>query len=181
MRYKEPKKQSQYAPSPGSAEDIATKAITERRTVQGDRGESDKAEKLPVAEREKQLEEVLVSEGVPEREAKQIAVEYVRSNVKFLSQEAEIPAPVMFDVKSKAGTLIILINTKHPAREHFFDLLKQQGAESDTPAQKALKLLLSAWARLEDESAGTGRKQILEDARQDWGRLARDFLQAANE
>jgi hypothetical protein len=42
-------------------------------------------------------------------------------------------------------------------------------------------LLLSAWARLEDEAAGSGRKQHLEDARQDWGRLARDFLQAANE
>ena len=54
-------------------------------------------------------------------QAKQLAVEYVRSNVKFLFQEAEIPAPVMFDVKSKAGTLIILINTKHPARAHFFD------------------------------------------------------------
>jgi hypothetical protein len=181
MRYKEPKKQSQYVPPPGSAEDIATKAISQRRTVQGDKGESDRSEKLPVAEREKQLQEVLVSEGVPEPVAKQIAVEYVRSNVKFLFQEAEIPSPVMFDVKSKAGTLIVLINTKHPAREHFFDLLKQEGAETDTPAQKALKLLLSAWARLEDESAGTGRKQILEDARQDWGRLARDFLQAANE
>lgn len=166
---------------PGSAEDIATKAITERRSVQRDKGESDKSEKLPVAEREKQLQEELVSEGVPEPQAKQIAVEYVRSNVKFLFQEAEIPVPVMFDVKSKAGTLIVLINTKHPAREHFFDLLKQEGAETDTPAQKALKLLLSAWARLEDEAAGSGRKEILEDARQDWGRLARDFLQAAND
>jgi hypothetical protein len=46
----------------------------------------------------------LVSEGVPEPQARQIAVEYVRSNVKFLFQEAEIPAPVMFDVKSKAGS-----------------------------------------------------------------------------
>ncbi len=62
-----------------------------------------------------------------------------------------------------------------------FGILEQEGAETDTPAQKALKLLLSAWARLEDEAAGTGRKQILEDARSDWGRLARDFLQTANE
>src|SRR5205823_4303116 len=138
----------------------------------------DKSERLPLAEREKQLEAELVSEGVPETQAKQIAVEYVRSNVKFLFQEAEIPGTAMFDVRLKAGTIIILINTKHPAREHFFDLLKQEGAEVDTPAQKALKLLLSAWARLEDESAGTGRKQVLEDARSDWGRLARDFLQA---
>ena len=136
---------------------------------------------MPVAEREKQIEAELISEGVPEPQAKQIAVEYVRSNVKFLFQEAEIPGTAMFDVRQKGGTIIVLINAKHPAREHFFDLLKQEGAEVDTPAQKALKLLLSAWARLEDEAIGSGRKQILEDARADWGRLARDFLQAANE
>jgi hypothetical protein len=105
----------------------------------------------------------------------------VKSNVKFLFQEAEFPGHAMFDVSLKGGTIIILINSRHPAREHFFDLLKKEGAETDTPAQKALKLLLSAWARLEDEAAGSGRKQHLEDARQDWGRLARDFLQAANE
>lgn len=181
LRIKEPRKQSQYAPAAGSAEDTGTRAVTQRRTQFGDKGASDKEEKLPVAEREKQLREELVAEGVPEVEAKQLAVEYVKSNVKFLFQEAEIPGTAMFDVRLKAGTIIILINTKHPAREHFFDLLKQEGAEVDTPAQKALKLLLSAWARLEDEAAGTGRKQHLEDARADWGRLARDFLQAANE
>lgn len=179
-RTAEPRKQSQYTPPPGSAEHAGTKAVTERRTQLGDKGETDKSEKLPVAEREKQLREELVAEGVPETEAKQFAVEYVKSNVKFLFQEAEIPGTSMFDVRLKAGTIIILINSKHPAREHFFDLLKQEGAEVDTPAQKALKLLLSAWARLEDEAAGSGRKQMLEDARADWGRLARDFLQAAN-
>lgn len=180
-RTKVERKRSQYTPPAGSAEDVATKALTHRRTQIGDKGASDKSEKLPVAEREKQLEAELVSEGVPETQAKQIAVEYVRSNVKFLFQEAEIPGTAMFDVRLKAGTIIILINSKHPAREHFFDLLKQEGTEVDTPAQKALKLLLSAWARLEDEAAGSGRKQVLEDARSDWGRLARDFLQAANE
>jgi hypothetical protein len=180
-RTAEPRKQSQYTPPPGSAEHAGTKAVTQRRTQLGDKGESDKSEKLPVAEREKQLREELVAEGIPESEAKQLAVEYVKSNVKFLFQEAEIPGTAMFDVRLKAGTIIILINSKHPAREHFFDLLKLDGAEVDTPALRALKLLLSAWARLEDEAAGSGRKQMLEDARADWGRLARDFLQAANE
>jgi hypothetical protein len=180
-RMAEPRKQSQYTPPPGSAEDAGTKAVAQRRSQFGDRGASDKEEKLPVAEREKQLKEELVAEGVPETEARALSVEYVRSNTKFLFQEAEIPGTAMFDVRLKAGTIIILINTKHPAREHFFELLKQEGAETDTPAQKALKLLLSAWARLEDEAAGSGRKQALEDARSDWGRLARDFLQAANE
>ncbi len=168
-RTAEPRKQSQYTPPPGSAEDAGTKAVTQRRTQLGDKGESDKAEKLPVAEREKQLRDELVAEGVPESEAKQLAVEYVKSNFKFLFQEAEIPGTAMFDVRLKARTIIILINSKHPAREHFFDLLKKEGAEVDTPAQKALELLLSAWARLEDEAAGQGRKQMLEDARSDGG------------
>jgi hypothetical protein len=181
IRTKEPRKQSQFTPAPGSAEDAGTKAVSQRRSLMGDKGESDKAEMLPVSEREEQLRTELVNEGVPEPEAKQLAVEYVRSNVKFLFQEADVPGPAMFDIRLKAGTIIILINSRHPAREHFFDLLKIEGTEADTPAQKALKLLLSAWARLEDEAAGSGRKQVLEDARSDWGRLARDFLQAANE
>ncbi|MBV8383723.1 MAG: hypothetical protein JOZ63_14030 [Planctomycetaceae bacterium] len=53
-RSKEPRKRTQYAPAPGSAEDIATKALNQRRSVQGDKGESDKGEKLPLEEREKQ-------------------------------------------------------------------------------------------------------------------------------
>jgi hypothetical protein len=179
-RMAEPRKQSKYVPDPNSAEAAATKALIDRRVAHGDKGASDKAEKLPKAERVKELSDELVSEGVPEAVAEPLAVEYVNLNVKFLFQSAEIPGTAMFDVRLKAGTIIVLINSKHPAQEHFFDLLKVEGADADTPAQKAVKLLLSAWARLEDESAGTGRKQMLEDARSDWGRLARDFLQAAN-
>jgi hypothetical protein len=61
-----------------------------------------------------------------------------------------------------------------------FELLRQENADTDTPALMALKLLLCAWARLEDE-AGEQRRQRFEDTRLDWGRQARDFLQAANE
>lgn len=167
-------------PPPGSAEEIATRATLRRRQVYGDKGQSDQAEKLPQDQREQELENELIAEGVPEQQAKEIAVAYVRSNIKFLFQEAEIPGPAIFDVKSKAGTIIININTRHPASEHLFELLKQENAEAETPALKALKLLLSAWARLEDE-AGDQRRQQLEDTRQDWGRLARDFLQETNE
>jgi thioredoxin-like negative regulator of GroEL len=87
---------------------------------------------------------------------------------------------VFIDVKAKAGTIIINVNTRHPASEHLFELLKPSNSDADPPALKALKLLLTAWARLEDE-AGDARRQHLEDIRQDWGRLARDFLQEAAE
>jgi hypothetical protein len=170
----------EHAPPPGSAEEIATRATQRLRQTYGDKGKSDQGEKLPQDQRAQELEKELIAEGVSEQQAKEIAVAYVRSNLKFLFQEAEIPGPVIFDVKSKAGTIIININTRHPAREHLFELLRQENTETETPALKALKLLLSAWARLEDE-AGDQRRQQLEDTRQDWGRLARDFLQAANE
>jgi hypothetical protein len=146
------RKHGKYAPEPGSAEELATRATQKRRDDIGDKGASDQGEKLPVTQREKELENELVAVGVPEPEAKEIAVEYVKSNVKFLFQEAEINGPVIFDVKSKAGTIIVNINTKHPAREHLFELLKEGSAETETPALKALKLLLMSWARLEDEA-----------------------------
>lgn len=178
QRMREGARKGDQGPAPGSAEDIATRATRKLRQQYGDKGQSDQSEKLPMDQREQELEKELIAEGVPEQQAKEIAVAYVRSNIKFLFQEAEIPGPAIFDVKSKAGTIIININTRHPAREHLFELLKQ--ADTETPALKALKLLLSAWARLEDES-GDQRRQQLEDTRQDWGRLARDFLQTANE
>lgn len=40
-----------------------------------------------------------------------------------------------------------------------------------------LKLLLMAWARYEDEQPEGKRKQDAQDARIDWGRLARRFLE----
>ena len=165
---------------PGSVEDIATRATRKRREQLGDRGRSDREEQKPPSERAAELTLELIEDGVDETTATQLAVEAVRSNVKFLFQDSEIPGAAFFDIKSKAGTIIINISTRHPASEHLFELLKAGNTEPDPPALKALKLLLTAWARLEDES-GEARRQNLEDVRQDWGRLARDFLQEAED
>jgi hypothetical protein len=167
-------------PGRGSAEDIATRVTRQRREKMGDKGLSDKDEKLPAKKREEDLAEELEAEGMSRGDAKARAGDYVKSNLKFLFQEAEVPGGAVFDVRSKAGVLIININTKHPAHEHLFELLREEeGAEENSPALKALKLLLTAWARLEDE-AGDERRQELEDTRSDWGRIARDFLKAVN-
>ena len=73
-----------------------------------------------------------------------------------------------------------ILNENHPARDGLFELLKNEEGEADFPALKSLKLLLEAWARMEDEASGP-RKQALEDIRSDWGRMARDFLQEAEQ
>ncbi len=163
------------APPPGSAEDIATRATKRRREVTGKDSDSDQDENLPKEDREKGLADELIGEGVDEKEAKEIAVEYVGKNVKYLFQHAPVPGSPIFDIRFKSGTIIILLNTRHPASDLLFDILKDN--DEDTPPLIALKLLLTAWARLEDE-AGDTRRQQLEDIRSDWGRIARDFLQA---
>lgn len=166
------------APPPGSAEDIATRATERRRKELGKQGKSDQDEGLSKKERENDLAGELIAEGVEEEEAKEIAVEYVKKRLKYLFQDAPVPGSAFFDIRSKAGTMIILINTRHPASKHLFEILKNQ--EEDTPALKALKLLLTAWARLEDE-ASEARREQLEDIRSDWGRIARDFLKEAED
>lgn len=163
---------------PGSAEDIAARVTKRRREQIGDKGKSDQEEKLPEAKRIEALTEEFESEGLPN--AREKALSITRAGIKYLFQETEVPGAVIFDVKSKAGTIIININSRHPASQHLFELLENSADKKDSPALKALKLLLSAWARLEDE-AGDQTRQELEDIRSDWGKLARDFLQAAED
>jgi len=174
------RKKGQLVAPPGSAEEVATRAIKQRRQQMGDKGRSDQSEQMPLEQRKDELTQQLVEQGMPEQEAKHIAVEAVTRHIKIIFQEADIPGAVIFDVKSKAGTIIVLLNSRHPASKDLFELLRESNSEADTPAFKALKLLLSAWGRLEDE-AGDQRRQQLEDIRADWGRIARDFLQAAAE
>ena len=83
----------------------------------------------------------------------------------------------MFDTYSRAGKLFVVLNDQHPARDGLFELLDEENEDSSR-ALKSLKLLLEAWARLEDE-AENKKRQVLADVRSDWGRIARDFLQEA--
>lgn len=170
-------------PGRSSAESIATEATRRRQEALGAIGQSDEDESLPPDQRTQKIIEELEAHGVPSDQANEIAVGYVSANIKFLFTNDEVPAPTVFDVSSKAGTIIITINTRHPAYEHFFELLRGEEDDdendNDNPTLKALKLILTAWARMEDE-AGPARRQQLEDVRIEWGRIARDFLQLSD-
>jgi hypothetical protein len=164
-------------PPPGSAEAIATEAVRKRKVELGIDAQSDRDELLPEQVREEQLQQEFESLDVPPEEAKEMAIDAVRSDVKFVFKEGYVPGPVMFDIRSRAGKLFVVLNDQHPAKEGLFELLTEN-EENSSRALKALKLLLEAWARLEDE-AESKQRQILADVRSDWGRIARDFLQEA--
>lgn len=166
------------APGRESAEGLATVATRQRREKLGKLGRSDADEGMDPDKRAAELESELQAEGLPSGKAKELAQSYINTNLKFLFQTNDIPGSAIFDVRSKAGTIIITLNRRHPAHEHLFELLKDSSddpAKPDTPALIGLKLLLTAWARMEDE-ASDKKRQDLEDLRIEWGKIARDFM-----
>ena len=162
-----------------SAEGIASEVTRKRKERLGDMGKSDADEVLPQEEKISVLREVFADEeaGVTEEAATEIAIGYVESNLKFIFQERALSGTsLIFDLTSKAGTMIISINTRHPAYKNLFEqlILDNQG-ESESHALTALKLLLTAWARMEDEAPDSMR-DTYEDIRTEWGKMARDFM-----
>jgi len=181
MREGERTEQNAKAEDGSTAEDIATRALRRRQEKLGATGASDKDEDKPDDERTDVLTGEIEQEGLDPATAREIAVSYVKRKIKFLFRHADFPGFAVFDVTSKAGVIIITINTKHPAHAHLFELLREGEADTpESPALQGLKLLLTAWARMEDEASGD-RKIELEDIRGEWGRIARDFLREADE
>ncbi len=181
MREGERKEKGQRGGSTNTAEDIATRALRRRQEKLGQTGSSDNAENASPEERTDELTAEIEQEGVDPSVAREIAVDYVSRKIKFLFRHADFPGFSVFDVTSKAGVIIITINTKHPAHGHLFDLLRDADAQAvENPALQGLKLLLTAWARMEDEASGD-QKVELEDIRGEWGRIARDFMREAEE
>ncbi|RJG00122.1 ATP-binding protein [Noviherbaspirillum saxi] len=178
-----------YIPAdPDSPEQEATEKTKERQT-EGHRGQSDAGEKLPPQQKQTEIESTLVNQGVPEQLAHELAANTVKDSLKYVFVEAAIDSPAFFSVQPKGGALIITLNTTHPAYPRLVDVL-ENGIEEESAdispeevaarlnrALDGLKLLLMAWARYEDEQTDGPLRQRAQDARLDWGRIARRFLQ----
>ena len=159
-------------------------AATNERKEEGHPGLSDKDEQLPKSERVETLAQDLAQDGTPPAEAEQKAAEIIDSGLKFEIVEASLETPAFFSVKQVAGILKVTLNTAHPAYENLVEVLEED-VEGVSPedlserlhnARDGLKLLLTAWARYEDEQPDGKRRAAAQDARTDWGRVARNFL-----
>lgn len=158
---------------------------TEERKKQGFIGTSDKDEELPPQEKVEQISRQLITSGIEEEEAIEIATYTVTNNLKYSFSEAYFESDAFFTVQPSGGALNILINRNHAAYEHLIEVLDNNEEEKEDikdlklrieKASKGLKLLLAAWARFEDEIPDGDRKDDIQDARKDWGRIAKKFL-----
>ena len=164
------------------AEREATQKTRERQT-EGMVGASDADEKNPENERRLAIKNELESMGLEPQDAETLTATTIGDSLKYVFAEASLDTPAFFSVQPKGGALIITLNTEHGAYKRLVDVLEQDHtAVEDNPvdrlnnALQGLKLLLMAWARYEDEQPAGPARERAQDARVDWGRLARRFL-----
>lgn len=119
----------------------------------------------------------------PEPDAREIAeaVQKRGRKVLFVLQSSDMDA--FFAVEQKPGGVTeIILNREHPAHELLLkaldesveDSTERELAERIGNASETIKMLFAAWARQEIEDVPN--RERLRRMRQDWGRMARDFL-----
>ena len=159
---------------------------TRERQAEGHTGGSDEQESDAEEVRIKEITGELVEQGAFPGAAEELAAITVSDGIKFLFNESSLETSAFFSVRPRGGALIITLNTAHPAYMHLIELLDTSDPENLsseellarlTNAWKGLKLLLEAWARYEDEQPEGPRRERAQDARSDWGRVARHFLE----
>lgn len=155
---------------------------TRQRQSEGKSGESDSGEGAPERERQDDIARALEGHGLDAGEATILAARTVHDSLKYTFAEAAQDSPAFFSVQPKGGTIIVTLNTRHPAYDRLVDVLESGSPSAESPEERlenaltGLKLLLMAWARYEDEQpAGVARERV-QEARVDWGKIARRFM-----
>jgi hypothetical protein len=165
-------------PKTDPAEEAATRA-TRLRINEGHEGRSDQEEGLSREEKTNELAQELTDLGNDPEEAKEIAVSHIDAGLKYVFQQLPYDGASFFSVSSKGGSIIITVNKQHPVAPNLIGLLEESENALSDKALMALKLILCAWARLEDETQNPKLKQQYVDFRDSWGRIARDFFSVA--
>ena len=121
------------------------------------------------------LSEQFVKYGIEDETARQLAQMIVSEDLSYQFNSAQLDGYQMFSVRSNQGVLHINLNTDHPV----YDLLKHidndlaKGFDEDHPAFQAsvaIRLLLSSWARMEDQTESRDDRMRIQDIAQNWGR-----------
>lgn len=166
-----------------TTDDRATRAFNDRaedRAVESDRQTLDDAAKEAlVKDLEKKRYEPDIARAIAE------TAQDRKRKVLFLVEDWESYA--FFKVESKPGGITeIVFNSSHPAYKRVVEVLSPEFRDEQgegallrrlDDASQTLRMLFAAWARLEIEEMSHQRKDALKNMRQDWGQMAKVFLQ----
>ena len=143
-------------------------------------------ETISPEDRKKGLTQQFVELGQADDEAKQLAEMLVEEGLSYQFNSTQLDGFQIFNVRSNQGIRHINLNTDHP----IYYLLKQiegrisENVDEDDPAFKsivAIRLLLSAWARMEDETVLQDERARIQDTAINWGRHVAKFIDRLQE
>ena len=132
-------------------------------------------EQIPSDKREAELTARFIESGTPEQDAKELAKALVREELGYQFNPTQLDGYQMFRVRSYQGVLHIELNIDHP----IYDLIKHiegdlgEDVDENDPAFQAilaLRLLLSSWARMEDQTESREERTRIQDIAMNWGR-----------
>ena len=160
----------QAARTQTDADRSAVEAGLEQRT----RTDRDRDE-IPTEERIAGLTQQFVISGQTEDVAQGLARMLVREDLSYQFNPAQLDGYQMFNVRSNQGVLHINLNTDHPIYDllrHVEGQLDEEGDDSDPAFQAivALRLLLSSWGRMEDQTESREDRTRIQDTAINWGR-----------
>jgi hypothetical protein len=174
-------------------EDVTSKATdaVKRRHEDGHTGTTDRlAEEATEADkRQQQLAALTERHHVDEDTAQSLVDEALENDwrVRWLSSPQDSSA--FFNIDLLAGMLQVSFNTEHPLHSKLMAVLEdvpENASEAElrqrlARATETFKLLIFSWARMEDEIPSKKDRRVIADARSDWGRYARDFIEDGSE
>ena len=169
-------------------DDVTSKATdaVKRRREEGHTGKTDQLED-GVSDEDKRREQVDTLTGrhhLDDDVAQSMVDEALAKDwrVRWISSYQDTPA--FFSIDFMAGMLQVIFNSKHPLHDELLAVLEEVPETIDEDqlrdrlrrAADTFKLLLFSWARMEDEIPQDKQREKIADARRDWGRYARDFI-----
>lgn len=168
--------------NPGIEDRAST--MFKQRAVEGYKTDQD--DKSFGEKEQEQLQKDLVeNKHYPGQVAEDIASAVKKRNRKVIFLEQENESYAFFQIEQRPGGVTeIIFNKRHPAYESLILALNKEIIEGTGEgdliariqnASDTLKMLFAAWARYEMEDVPN--RQRIQDMRQDWGKMARIFLQ----
>ncbi len=132
-------------------------------------------EQIPPQEREARLAEQFIAAGQAAKGAQQLAELLVQEDLSYQFNSIQLDGYQIFNVRSNQGVLHINLNTDHPIYDllkHIEDDLPEDVDENDPAFQAsvAIRLLLSSWARMEDQTESREERTRIQDISMNWGR-----------
>ena len=146
-------------------------------------------ERIPREEREEGLTERFIESGQAREEAQELARRLIEEDLSYQFNPDQLDGSLMFNGRSHQGVLHINLNTEHPIYDllsHIEDDLPDDVDETDPAFQAsvAIRLLLSSWARMEDQTESRDERRRIQNTAINWGRHVEkviNYLRAKSE